>query len=259
MYPPSSRSRPSSRCSLPPRGRQTPAGARSRPSRKTVLAVLLCLGALSGCAVLNPRPPGPPPDPAAQMPALEARILTMVEDERMKIDPQARRLALDPELTKIARERAKDMAAKHYLAHVSPNGQTSATLLMAQDADFQGLLGENLAAQHYTPQLGIPVDVFAKRFLDTWLDSPPHKENLAFKDYDHAGVGAAVNGDTVYVALLFTTDLGLPSHGKVGAQSSGKSIVTRFDTPQAARAAKPKQSAPIRLRGAVGVSPADPG
>jgi hypothetical protein len=61
------------------------------------------------------------------------------------------------------------------------------------------------------------------------------------------------------VALLFTTDLGLPSHGKVGAQSSGKSIVTRFDTPQAARAAKPKQSAPIRLRGAVGVSPADPG
>ena len=54
----------------------------------------------------------------------------LTEEQRLKIDPQARPLALDPELTRIARERASDMAAKSYLAHAAPNGDTSATLLM---------------------------------------------------------------------------------------------------------------------------------
>ena len=49
---------------------------------------------------------------------------------------------------------------------------------------------------------------FAQRFLDEWMKSQPHRENLAFADYDRTGVGAAVNGDTVYVAQLFASDLG---------------------------------------------------
>lgn len=219
---------------------------------KPILPGLLCL-ALCACATQRqPKAPPPPPDPATQMPALEARIMAMVETERMKIDPAAKALAPDPELARVARERAQDMAAKHYLAHAAPDGSTSASLLMAQDAQFQGLLGENLAAQHYTKQLGISVEDFARRFLQTWVDSLPHKQNLAFKDYDRTGVGAAVNGDTVYVAQLFATDLGLPPHKDGGP----KSTVTRFDSPEAARATKPKPPPPpVRLRGAVGGAP----
>ena len=101
------------------------------------------------------------------------------------------------------------MAAKNYLAHAAPNGDTSATLLMAEDAKWQGLLGENLAAQHYVKQSGVDVEQFAQRFLDEWMKSQPHRENLAFADYDRTGVGAAVNGDTVYVAQLFASDLGI--------------------------------------------------
>ena len=118
-------------------------------------------------------------------------------------------LMIDPELSGIARKRASDMAAKNYLAHTAPNGDTSATLLMAEDANFQGLLGENIAAQHYQPAIGVDVEGFARRFVDTWLKSAPHKENLSFADYNRTGVGAAVNGDTVYVTQLFSTDLGL--------------------------------------------------
>jgi hypothetical protein len=176
--------------------------------------------------------------------------MTLVEEERMKIDPKAKPLTADPELAKVARARARDMAAKNYLAHAAPNGDTSASLLMAQDDKFQGLLGENLAAQHYTRQGGVAVEDFARRFLETWLNSPPHRENMAFAQYDRTGVGAAVNGDTVYVALLFATDMGLPPH----KDSDGASTVTRFDTPRAA-STEPEKSAvpPIRLRGALGV------
>jgi uncharacterized protein YkwD len=210
--------------------------------------LLFAMLSLAACATQAPPGPPPPPDPKTQMGALETRIAVLVEEERHKIDPKARPLAIDPELSQIARARASDMAAKNYLAHQGPDGATSASLLMEQDAKWQGLLGENLAAQHYTKQSGVTVDEFARRFLDEWLKSPPHRDNMAFANYDHAGVGAAVNADTVYVAVLFSTDLGLPPRKSDGPANT----VTNLDSPGAANATPPKQAPPIRLRGAVG-------
>jgi uncharacterized protein YkwD len=175
---------------------------------------LLFLVLLAGCETVTAvvAPPAPPPDPKTLMPALEQRIAVLIADQRSRLAPDARPLAIDPELSDVARKRATDMAQKNYFAHTAPNGDTSATILMAQDAHFQGLLGENMAAQHYTQAGGIDVEAFARRFVDTWLASPPHKENLSFADYNRTGVGAAVNGDTVYVTQLFSTDLGLGPH-----------------------------------------------
>jgi len=159
------------------------------------------------------------------MPALANRIAALVEEEREKLDPGAKALVLDPELTKIAQARARDMAAKNYLAHVAPNGDTSASLLMADDDKWHGLLGENLAAQHYLKLSGVDVETFAQRFLDEWVKSDPHRENLAYPAYDRTGVGAAVNGDTVYVAELFASDLGLKPQG------DSENTVTSYSSP----------------------------
>jgi Cysteine-rich secretory protein family len=107
-------------------------------------------------------------------------------------------------------------------------------------------LGENLAAQHYVKQSGVDVEEFAQRFLDEWMKSQPHRENLAFADYDRTGVGAAVNGDTVYVAQLFASNLG----GTAGRDP--KSGATEFPSAEAARKADSSATAtpPLRLRGA---------
>ena len=138
------------------------------------------------------------------------------------------------------------MAAKNYLAHAAPNGDTSATLLMADDAKWQGLLGENLAAQHYVKQSGVDVEEFAQRFLDEWMKSQPHRENLAFADYDRTGVGAAVNGDTVYVAQLFASDLGLkPTAIRA---SGGNAIPQRPGRREADERRPPPPLAPARRR-----------
>jgi uncharacterized protein YkwD len=210
------------------------------------VSVLLTLLALAACATAPPAAP-PMVDPKTQMGALESRIAVLVEEQRHRLNPAARSLAIDPELSRIARARAADMAAKNYLAHAAPNGDTSASLLMKQDAQWQGLLGENLAAQHYTKLGGVTVNDFAQRFLDEWMKSPPHRDNMAFVNYDHAGVGAAVNGDTVYVALLFSTDMGL----KPRPSESPANVVTPLENP--ADAAPPAPSGdPLRLRGAVG-------
>lgn len=223
---------------------------------KQAAILALAFLALAGCATLpdaakpaaGAAKAAPPPDPATQMAALETRIAALIEEQRLKLDPDAKPLTFDPELARIARERASDMAAKNYLAHAAPNGDTSASLLMAEDAKWQGLLGENLAAQHYVKQSGVDVDQFAQRFLDEWMKSQPHRENLAFAAYDRTGVGAAVNGDTVYVTQLFASDLGIKT------DRDPKSGVTEFASPEAA--VSPDATAtpplPLRLRGAEG-------
>jgi len=173
--------------------------------------VLFSLLLLCACAAQPPVPaaPAPPPDPATLMPALERRIYELVDAQRHKLAPSAKPLALDSELVGVAREKSADMAAHNSLAHVAANGTTTATIIMDKDASFQGLLGENMAAEHYVKGYRLDVEKYAHEFVDTWLASKSHRDNLADPAYDRTGVGAAVNGDTVYVTELFATDLGL--------------------------------------------------
>ena len=138
---------------------------------------------------------------------LESRVYALIVDQRRVIDPKAQFLSLDPELVAIARKRSAEMALKN--SFTADDAHASAAMLMAQDAKFQGLIGENVAAQHFTPGTDIDVEAAAKRFVDGWLASGPHKENLSFAEYDRTGVGASANADTIYVTQLFSTDLGL--------------------------------------------------
>jgi uncharacterized protein YkwD len=185
------------------------------------------------------------------MVALEERIFEIVQDERHRINPAARPLALDSELMTVARERSADMAAKDYFAHKGPDGTTSASLIMTEDQDFQGLLGENLAAEHFVKQSGVDVETFARRFVATWLASPAHKDNLSYAAYDRSAVGAAVGGDTIYVTQLFATDLGLSPHPR----DPKKRKVSEWKNPNAAVSAKSPAPTPP-LRGALqGVGP----
>ncbi|MGH6877609.1 MAG: CAP domain-containing protein, partial [Rhizomicrobium sp.] len=61
-------------------------------------------------------------------------------------------------------------------------------------------------------QFGVDVNTYARRVVETWLSSPPHRANLAYAAYDRSAVGAAIGGDTIFVVQLFATDLGLPAH-----------------------------------------------
>jgi len=214
-------------------------------ARSLVVAVALLCAACAGFrldSIVAPPQPAPSVDPKTQMTALETRIFEIVQDERHKLNPDARPLALDSELVGVARERSADMAQNNYVAHASPEGVTSASLIMDEDQDFQGLLGENLAVQPFVRPHGVNVEIFAHRFVDTWLASPAHKDNLLYIAYDRSGVGAAVNDDTVFVTLLLATDLGL-AH----ARDPKKRQVTEWKNPQSATAAPP--AAPFKLRG----------
>ncbi|HEY5337136.1 MAG TPA: CAP domain-containing protein [Rhizomicrobium sp.] len=211
--------------------------------RKALVPILLLL-ACAGCAgdMGFSRKPAPPPDPHTQMAALEDRVFTLIEQERVKIDPAAKTLALDSELVGVAREKSADMATKNYLAHKSPDGQTTADIIMDKDQDFQGLLGENIAAEGYDPKYGIDVETYAHAIVNTWLGSADHKQNLSYAPYNRAGVGAAVNDGMVYVTQLFATDMGLPPPEQ---QHAVRPIQQFADPKTAGNASKPPPGAKL--------------
>jgi uncharacterized protein YkwD len=219
-------------------------GAGSARAAAVVLALLACTACSSMPGIGDVRGvfSKAPPDPAAQMQALESRIYELIQDRRHALDSNAKDLALDSELVGVARQRSADMALKNSFADGSTDPHISATRLMAADAKFQGLLGENIAAQHYTKASGIDVEAFARRFLSIWLASPSHKENLSFADYSRTGVGAAVSGDTVYVTELFASDVGFAPH----KESAPPPLVSAFPSARAAKASAPP---PASLRG----------
>jgi len=171
--------------------------------RKRGRMTIVCVLGLSGCAAQPVQTVHAPPDPKTLMPALEARIFELADAERHQLTPNAPALALDSELVGVAREKSADMAAHSYLSHASPEGRTTATIVMDMDSAFEGVLGENIAAQPYIQKYGVEVESFARRIVQTWMASRPHRDNLADSAYTRTGVGAALNGNTVYVTELF--------------------------------------------------------
>ena len=151
------------------------------------------------------------------MPALERRVYELVDEERHRLKPAAAPLALDSELVGVARKKSADMAARGYAAHRAPDGQTTADLIMAKDAQFQGVLGENIAVQPFVPGYAVDVDAAAHRIVETWLASAPHRDNLADPAYTRTGIGAAATVNTIYITELFAGSLAAQASGNRGA------------------------------------------
>jgi uncharacterized protein YkwD len=170
------------------------------------LLTILCVLLIAGCASA----PGPVPPPIQQEVALlKERLFVLIEEERHRLNAQAKPLALDPELSAAAQAHSDDMASKRSFDTMNPDGNLAVNTLL-HDPKFRGFVGEISAAQYFTPAAGFDPDAYARGFLAIWLNSPDHRNNLSYANFDRTGIGVAVNGNTIYVAEVFATDLGLP-------------------------------------------------
>jgi len=171
-------------------------------------AYLIFVVLLAACATTPPQPTPLPPF-GAQVSALKSRILELVEAERQRSNGEAKPLMLDPELMNAAQLHSEEMAMKGSFDTDNPNGNVAVNILLG-DPKFRGVVGENSAAQYFTPGTRIDTDVFARGFLNIWLKSDDHRMNLVYPRFEKTGIGIAVAGNTIYAAELFASDLGLP-------------------------------------------------
>lgn len=105
-------------------------------------------------------------------------------------------LVLDQRLSRAATLKAKDMFAKNYWAHNSPDGKTPWELVTESGYRYS-VAGENLA-KNFSVSSGV---------VDAWMASPTHKDNIMRGDYKDIGF-AVVNGvlgdeETTLVVQMF--------------------------------------------------------
>jgi uncharacterized protein YkwD len=106
---------------------------------------------------------------------LEAQMLEFLNKERAKAGLKP--LAMDEELTKVARKHSADMLARGYFSHYSPEGKNAFDRLRGEKIPFL-LAGENLA---FAPTVKI-----AHTGL---MNSPGHRANILRPQFRKVGIG----------------------------------------------------------------------
>ncbi|HKO47094.1 MAG TPA: CvpA family protein [Polyangiaceae bacterium] len=108
-------------------------------------------------------------------PDLESDLLKLVNTERTA---QGRRaLQADAELTQVARAHGRDMLARGYFAHVTPDGEDLSNRLGSAQLRYL-VAGENLA-------LAPTVEIAHQNLMN----SPGHRENLLRAQFGRLGIG----------------------------------------------------------------------
>ena len=105
-------------------------------------------------------------------------------------------LRSDSRLNAIADARARDMAARGYFSHTSPEGIGFSDLLVAAGITWYGA-GETIA-WNTAPDLELSIDMAT----EGWMSSTPHRDILLSGDFNYVGVGAASAGDRTYWAAV---------------------------------------------------------
>lgn len=119
-------------------------------------------------------------DQAPARPALEAQMLGLVNQARSAHG--LRPLMADPEATEVARAHSRDMLARGYFSHVSPQGDDPFDRMRRGGLRYR-TAGENLA---FAPTVGV-----AHQGL---MDSPGHRANILRPAFGRLGIGIVDGG-----------------------------------------------------------------
>jgi uncharacterized YkwD family protein len=114
--------------------------------------------------------------------AFEQQVVDLTNSERAKNGLPA--LKVDPTLSKMAHEKARDMSANNYISHTSPT-YGSPFDMMKQFGITYNYAGENIAMGQQTPQ----------EVVNAWMNSAGHRANILNANYNYIGVGYVAQGN----------------------------------------------------------------
>jgi len=124
--------------------------------------------------------------------------LTNVERQKLGLSP----LTENKLLSEAARQKAADMFAFNYWAHVSPSGRTPWVFFTDVGYKYQ-FAGENLARDFRD----------SPSVIQAWMNSPAHRDNVLNSKYKEIGIavvdGTLQGAETTLVIQLFGTPYGV--------------------------------------------------
>jgi len=119
---------------------------------------------------------------SSQVSAFEQQVLELTNQERAKYGVPA--LKLDVELSKVAREKSRDMQAKGYFDHNSPTYGSPFDMMKKFGIAYRSA-GENIAMGQQSPQ----------EVVNAWMNSEGHRKNILNANYTHIGIGHVAQGN----------------------------------------------------------------
>jgi uncharacterized YkwD family protein len=114
--------------------------------------------------------------------AYEQKVVELTNQERAKNGLKP--LALDTELSKVAREKSRDMQSKGYFSHTSPTYGSPFDMMKKFGITYRSA-GENIAMGQPTPE----------EVVKAWMNSSGHRANILNSSYTHIGVGHVATGN----------------------------------------------------------------
>ncbi len=121
------------------------------------------------------------PQKATGLNAYEQQVVELTNKERAKYGLPP--LQVDLALSKVAREKSRDMAVNHYFSHNSPTYGSPFEMMKKFGISYTAA-GENIAKGQRTPQ----------EVVNAWMNSEGHRANILNKNFTHIGVGFEENG-----------------------------------------------------------------
>src|SRR5699024_2120590 len=106
--------------------------------------------------------------------------LTNVERVNNGLDP----LEVDYELSRVAREKSRDMAENFYFDHNSPVYGSPFDMMRSYGITYH-TAGENIAKGQRSPE----------EVVQGWMNSSGHRANILNPNFTHIGVGFVENGN----------------------------------------------------------------
>lgn len=117
-----------------------------------------------------------------QLNQFEQQVFDLTNKERTKNGLPA--LKVDYELSKVAREKSRDMAANNYFDHNSPTYGSPFDMMKTYGINYRSA-GENIAKGQRTPE----------EVVNAWMNSEGHRANILNGSFTHIGVGYVEQGN----------------------------------------------------------------
>ncbi|WP_156291723.1 CAP domain-containing protein [Oceanobacillus salinisoli] len=112
----------------------------------------------------------------------EQEVVDLTNQERAKYGLSP--LQVDIELSKVAREKSRDMAVNNYFDHNSPTYGSPFDMMKSYGVSYQ-TAGENIAKGQRTPA----------EVVNAWMNSDGHRANILNENFTHIGVGYVEQGN----------------------------------------------------------------
>ncbi|WP_404451423.1 CAP domain-containing protein [Virgibacillus necropolis] len=122
------------------------------------------------------------PAQSSQLNAYEQQVVELTNNERVErgLEP----LKVDVELSKMARDKSRDMSVNNYFSHTSPTHGSPFDMMESYGIDYQSA-GENIARGQRTPE----------EVVNGWMNSEGHRKNILSPKFTHIGVGYVADGN----------------------------------------------------------------